>query len=405
MRKRSILLFILLSVLIPSGRAQDGGLTLEEAVAAALRNNPDVLRAQGELEASQARSLQAEARPDPEVVLSKEAIPWSFRGGEPETSLGVSQLFEFPGKRSLRMRIGRRGEEIAAAELERVRSVVSNQVKKAYIQASHSEKAVTLLGSVLDILSQYEEAADIRYRSGEVSATDVFRGRLEALKVRNDIIEARRALRADLDRLRLLMGGHAPLPSGLTTEMSFVPLNLSLEDVKRQAEERPSLRILRLETGMAEWAVELARKNFYPDFRLGVSSPSKSFSAWGFEVGTSIPLFRKGRTGELREAEAVRTMSLTALESRRMRALTLVESLYADAVAEGERLALFERSLLREADAMLRSALEEYRFGKTSSLGVFDIYRIVKETRIEHLRTLMNYLLSLAELEIAGEED
>jgi outer membrane protein TolC len=83
----------------------------------------------------------------------------------------------------------------------------------------------------------------------------------------------------------------------------------------------------------------------------------------------------------------------------------LIDTTYADIKAAEERLILFEQSLLREAEDMLQAAIGQFRYGKTDSLHVFDIYRIYKETRLEHLKTLLNFHLSLAELEAVGEEE
>lgn len=65
MRKKFIILIGFLSVLWTAGRGQEQGLTLEEAVAAALKNNPEIVMAQREVDASRARLLQSEALPIP----------------------------------------------------------------------------------------------------------------------------------------------------------------------------------------------------------------------------------------------------------------------------------------------------------------------------------------------------
>ncbi len=402
--KRSLTIF-LLSVLALPGWALELDLSLERAVALALENNPEIRLARKDVEASEARILQAEALPNPEILLTNEAIPWSFRGGEPEISLGIFQTLEFPGKRRLRKNIFRKAGEISRAELERVRLVVTARVKKSYLRAAFSQAVIARLESLLDVLAQYQEMADIRFKAGEVTATDVFRGRLEVLKVQNEIIEARRAGRADLVELEILLGAELDMLTRLTSELAFVPFSTSLEEVENEAEDRPSLSALSLESERAKAAIELARKQLYPDFSLGFLAPSKSFSAWGIEVGAALPIFRKKQTGEMREAEALYEESLISLEAQRRKVRMRIRSAYSDVEAAGERLELFEKSLLGEAEDMLLAAINEYRFGTSGSLAVFDVYRIYKETFLEHLKTLLDYRLSLAELEAAGEED
>ncbi len=405
--KRSLILLCVLSIgsLLGSGWASEQDLTLEGAVSLALQNNPEVRLAMKGVEASEARFLQAEALPNPEILLATEAIPWSLRGGGTEVTLGISQTLEFPGKRRLRKDIFRKSEEIARADLERVRMVVTARVKKAYFRAAHSQAIITRLESLLDVLAEYREMADIRFRAGEVTATDVFRGRLEVIKVQNDIIDARRAGSADLVDLEILLGTELDPSTRLATELAFIPLIGSLEDLEKQAENRPSLFALNLERERAEAAIEFARKSLYPDFSLGLMAPSKSFSAWGFEVGAALPLFRKRQTGEMREATALHEERLIALEAKKRQVRMRLRSAYSDVKAAEERLEIFKKSLLGEAEDMLLAVINDYRFGKTGSLAVFDVYRIYKETLLEHLNTLLDYRLSLAELEAAGEED
>jgi outer membrane protein TolC len=81
-----------------------------------------------------------------------------------------------------------------------------------------------------------------------------------------------------------------------------------------------------------------------------------------------------------------------------------VESSYADVRAASDQVALIETSLLKDAADLLSAGLTNYQYGKIDSLNLFDIYRLHRSAQFEHFRALLNYHLSLAELEAAGEE-
>ena len=97
----------------PPPSAAGPGLTLEQALEIALARNPEVLAARAEVEAARGRTLQLGAGPDPQLVAGFEGAPLpgtKDEGEDIEVSLGVEQVFEFPGKRALRAEIGGYGE-------------------------------------------------------------------------------------------------------------------------------------------------------------------------------------------------------------------------------------------------------------------------------------------------------
>jgi outer membrane protein TolC len=49
--------------------------------------------------------------------------------------------------------------------------------------------------------------------------------------------------------------------------------------------------------------------------------------------------------------------------------------------------------------------MASYQYGKIDSLSLLDLYRSYKETKREYLRTLFNYRIALAELQVAAEEE
>jgi cobalt-zinc-cadmium efflux system outer membrane protein len=404
--KRSFVLAALAALIIVSAfPAEEGGLSLEKAVETALARNPEVLAARAEVEAARGRRMQLEAVPNPELSFEAVGLPlWNSRH-EQEFSLGLRQRLEYPGKRVLRRDIGRSGEDQTALELERVRNVVRGRTERAYFRAAYSLNKVTDLESILATLKEYSELAAERYKNGQVPYLDVIRGRLESLRLRNEIVEARRELKERTMSLGLLMGAERYEPLEFSTAIGFSPLVQSFEELKTAALAGTTLRLTAAKAKQAGLSLSLARKSGLPDFIVGLFTPSKRLGEWGVEVGLTLPLFRQEYRGAAVEAEAI--VEQAAIESRRQarRILLVLERSYADIQALEEQIGLFRDALMRDVEESLKAGLISYQYGKTDALGVLDIVRSLKESRAEYLRALLNHRLALIELAAAGEDE
>lgn len=405
MRKKIFILIALPILFLSFLFAGERGLTLEEAISTALKNNPDILLAQKEIEASQGRRLQLEARPNPELIFSDEGLGGNSKKGEKEISLGIEQIIEFPGKRAIRQAIGNYGEDISLLKLERIKLIVSAKVEKAYFKASYSQKIVSSLVSVLDILKHYIDLARERYQIGQVPYLDIIRGRLEYLKVLNELVEAKREAKENFISLILIMGKDAPAPVTFLTELSFAPFTKTLSDLKEDIEKSPSLKILSMKQKQTEAELALSRKAQFPDLKIGFFYPSLRPSAWGVEFGLAIPLFLKKQKGEILEAEALNSASVVSVEAKKKRIQPQIEKAYSDLRALEEQVKLFENSFQAEVEDALNAGMASYQYGKIDSLSLLDLYRSYKETKREYLRTLFNYRIALAELQVAAEEE
>ena len=385
------------------------GLTLEKALEIALARNPDVLAARATVEAARGRTLQFKARPDPQILASLEGLPipgLKKEGDETEVNLGIEQVFEYPGKRSLRTEIGRRGEDIAQAELERVELLVSAGVKKAYWKAVFAGNAAETLGKSESRLDALLADLQAKYRTSAASYADVLRARAEKARLRNQIIEQTKERHAAGLELNVLLGRAFDEPIGLLTGMPFIPLAADLPGLWENARAtRPSFKIAALRKDRAAAAVKLAELSRRPDFLAGILLPSVRPNAWGISFGLTMPFLRPGRAkGEAIEAGAEAEFARIGAEALDRRVRSDLERAYAAAKAAEEQVLVFEKSLLTELEGELQIQLEYFRYGKVEAFSLLDLYRTYVLAEVDHLRAVLLYNLALADLEVAGEE-
>ncbi|HEX2695980.1 MAG TPA: TolC family protein [Acidobacteriota bacterium] len=384
-------------------------LTLEKAVEIALARNPKVLEARAGVEASRGRTLQLRSRPEPGVVASLEGIPipgLKKDGDGTEVSLGIEQVFEYPGKRSLRAEIGRQGEDLAQSELDRVRLLLASQVKKNYWRAAFSTGAVAALERSASRLDALLENVQAKYQTGSATFADVLRVRAEKARLRNQILDQSKERRMAELNLNELLARPPSEPIELLTSLPFNPLAVDPAALLETARvSLPSFRVAALRMERAGSAIKLADLGRRPDFLAGLLLPSVRPNAWGVSFGLTMPFLRPGRAkGAAMEAHAEAESSRLASEALDRRVETAIKSAFAAAKSAEEQVRVYERSLLTELEEELGIQLEYFRYGKVEAYSLLDLYRTYVLAQVEHLRALLLYNLALADLEVAGEE-
>jgi cobalt-zinc-cadmium efflux system outer membrane protein len=406
--KKYIILILFASTISPLGASGEEGLTLEQAVKIALQRNPEILLAQKDMVTATGKRLQMEAISDPDIVFRDEGLSLKKNASEgegKEYSFGIEQGLEFPGKRALRGEIGRYGEEQAALELDKIRLLIGARVKKAYYRAVLSLRTVESLEKAAVLLDQVTENLVIKYQAGTASYSDVLRAKVEKARLQNRIIEERREGTASRAEFNILLGRKGDEALNLSTDMAFIPLDKGLPDIKEEARtSSPALKLLASKRRQSEAGLRLARKNTLPDFSLGLYFPSLRTGSWGFSVGLTVPLWRTRQKGEIMEADAANGIALISAENEERRMMARIESAYAGVKASEEQVRIFEQKLLKDMDDEIRLAISQYQYGKIEFFNLLDLYRTYAATQLEHLKALYLYLVSRADLEVAGEE-
>jgi len=390
--------------------AQEAGLSLDQAVALALERHPDVLAARKAVDAARGRALQLGSRPVPLIALSVGGVPLpglKNEGDETEIDLGFEQIFEYPGRRALRVEIGRREEALAEAELESVRLRLVAAAKKAYWRAAFARRTSAALERSEEIAEAILDNIQSKYEAGTAAYPDLLRARAEKARLRNQILEARKDRETARSALNFLLGRPADEPLALLTEMAYTPIPVkSLEALKREARTiRPAFKIAALRKERAAAAVELAGLGLRPDFVAGFSFPGKRFNAWGVSFGLTLPFLSPGRAeGERMEAAAEAELSRLAADALERRLDAALAGAYAEAKAAEEQILVFEESLLGDMEDEMKISLAYYALGKVEFTSLLDLFRSYVLTEVEHIRALSLYLTALADLDVAGED-
>jgi len=157
----------------------------------------------------------------------------------------------------------------------------------------------------------------------------------------------------------------------------------------------------------AEKGRELAYRNRYPDFAVGVSprQVGSRIEAWELMVEVNIPLQQESRRRQESEAEAMLSAARSQKESAANRLIgELFENLAALKAAQKVE-ALTTTSLLPQSEATLQAALAGYETGKVDFSTLLDAQRQIRKSKQDRLKAQADAQARLAAIErLLGED-
>ncbi len=363
-------------------------LGLNDAVAIALADSPNLAAMQARFEAMSAIPSQVGTLPDP--VLSFGALNFptdTFHAGqEPNTQvqIGISQRLPFPGKLALleeasSFEADAAGNSVAESRLRLIRDVQSSWWTLHYL-----DKSLGILAQNQELLRQFVQIAKTKYEVGSGLQQDVLLAQLELSKLLDRKIQLTGMRRSESARFNHLVGRSADIPIVLpdSTNLLLPELADETELVTRAREMRPRLTQIRNQIQAAQSRVGLARKDYYPDFTVGAiygtrqgdNPPHRGgdrADLLTLRLSINLPLYHSRK-----RASAVSQRS-SELQSERYALSDELNSVHAeisrasaDYVQAREKFSLFATGIIPQARQTVESMLAAYQVSEVDFLNL-----------------------------------
>src|ERR1700674_4836047 len=278
--------------------------------------NPQIQAALHGWESAKQVPSQVSTLPDPQFTAQQVNVgsPRPFAGYTNSdfayVGLGVSQDFPYPGKLRLRGEMAKRDADVAQQQYESARRSVLAGIKAAYFQLSYLSKTLGILESDGELLQQVEKAADARYRSGMGNQHDLFQAQLERTKLLLEITMHHLEVAKSQAQIKHLLNRQQSSPDIEPAELSETPIPLTFDELLPAAKaQNPGISGAEKMIEKQSLQVDLARKDFYPDFNLQYmwqrTDPAQFRAYYVVTLGVRIPIYRGRRQqSELAQAEA-----------------------------------------------------------------------------------------------------
>lgn len=398
-------------------------LTLARAEQLALESNPALAGAKAQAEAMAEVPSQAGALPDPRLGLNAMNLPVDTfdLDQEPMTQMQISlsQAFPFPGKRGLRRAAAEHEAGAAAAAVGERKLGVLSDVRVVWWRIFSLDRALDIVRENQVLMRDFVEIAQTKYKVGAGLQQDVLLAQLELSRFLNQelLLVGQReaeaaALNALLDRppafaVRLA----AALPNDRLPELAP-----ESDLLHKAVENRPLLAGQRELVEAARDRTDLAKRDYYPDFRLGAAYGFRDtadrvtgetlpdFLSVMFSV--NLPIYSRSRQSK---ALAQRHSELSQRQFQFGDSLRAVEAAIAGNraryLAAREQVALFSGAILPQAEQTVQSMLAGYQVNEVDFLNVVNAELRLFEAQVSYWRALGDAKQSLARLATAvGEE-
>jgi len=373
-------------------------LAVDEWVALALANNPELRAARAELEAAAARVQQAGLRPNPMLDLGgQKAI-----SPDNNLSVGLTVPLDLNGRKEGRVGVAEREVDVRRAQIaERERRLRADvRMKAGEVLAARRTLGVTdeLARANRQALALVEE----RVRQGAAPALEENLMRVEVNRLEaGRLMQASRADVATL-QLKALAGTPPDEPLDIRGDLSSPPPAPALADaLGRGVEQRPDVRAARAEVAVAQAKVrkEQAEGRWDASVNVGYQRQDFGYNLRGltdsgstrqiqdvfhyFGAGFTVTLpVRNRNEGNVAAANA----ETTAAERRREFAELIARQEVAAALAQYEAarrtVDLYERGVRGIARANVDVVRQSYGLGRATLLDVIAEQR--RYIEIEH---------------------
>ena len=381
-------------------------LVLPELIQEVLARNPELVAARKQWEAATNRIAQARSLDDPILSVQLWNIPQPFKATQADNTIfGLSQNLPFPGKLALKADVASRSADITEQSVRAKELELIARLKQTFYDLFLAQKALQIHHEQVDLLRQFVEIANAKFRAGKGSQADVLKAQVELslLLQQLPVLEQRRqTVTAMLNTLR---DRDPASPLGMAQEPSQLPLEKSLEDLHSLAlSDRPEIKAAELDVQRNEQSHTLAQRQYYPDFNVAFQR-FQNFQAndgFGAYVAMSLPFsFWTKPKYDAGVQEAAAAVAVARAQQQTLENLTRfqINDLLAKLRATDQVATLYRTTILPQAVQSLEAAQVGYRAGKAGFLDLIDTQRAWRGFQLEYFKALVDRQRQLAELE------
>jgi outer membrane protein TolC len=382
--------------------------TLEALVREALERNPEILSARRRFDAATKRPSQVSTLPEPKFSFTNFGVghPASPLNGSDFAYLGVgvSQEFPFPGKLSLMKAMARKEADSERQMVLDTELRVISRLKQAYFDLYYSHKAIEILEKDRDLLDKFTKIAEAKYRVGSGLQQDVLKAQVEI----STLMQRLEMVQQQQGSLEAFLNSQVNRPVtagiGMLAEVKKFELTRPLDDLLRLAQENaPRVRSRQEMLDSSAFALDLARKEYMPDFGVGfqyqkTGSLYPDYYMASFEVKVPLYFWRKQRLG----VEEAATRLVQTRHEYQMTSQEIsfgVKDQFLVAKTSERLLAMYEQGVIPQAAASLESALAGYQTGKVDFLTLINNLTVLLNFEMDYYRELSNQQKAVARLE------
>ena len=366
---------------------------VDEAIAIALKNHPSIKA--GELQVKQQQKLKNTAwdLPDTKIVYEREnnepgmenwAVEQELKN--PVEYIKINKLAD--------QRIKQSKTELAKRKMQLIRDV-----RAAYLDVLYAKDKVKLLDKLKNTFSELNKAGELRYKTGDISYLEKVSAQAKSKEIKVAKEEA----------LNLLNTRKSILMNKLFLKDTLVILETKLDKMGMKEayagidslNSNPEVALFKQQWKTSQAEGKAVQSVSWPDpfFRYSRKDFAAAGSFSAVEVGLRIPIDIWAEKGRNQAAKIAAEESFQNYRQVEYDMMTAYKNIMKNLETYSQQLDYFEKSRLKEADMIIKSASKQYKAGNIDYLQYTQYFDQATQIRLKYLEYLKKYNQNIIELE------
>jgi outer membrane protein TolC len=334
-----------------------------------------------------------------------------------QLQVGVSQMFPYPGKLGLREDIALFEAEAALHSTEEMRLNLDMNVSVTWWEIYYLDRSLETVQRNQSLLRQFVEVARTKYEVGKGLQQDVLLAQLELSKLLDQEIRRQAVRDHQVIRLNVMMAEPPdnPVVIAAMTAQPGTSLAESALLYQRASSARPLLSEKRAAIKASESRLELAKKGYYPDFKVGVMYGNRDENDLGQSrqdflsvvLSLNVPLYAGTKqdraVGQRARELASNHYALTDQRNLVFSSIAAARTDYERALSQVE---LFSKGIIPQARQTVESMLAGYRVGQVDFLNLVRTQVTLFNYELQYWQSYTEAHQAIARIKAAvGEEN
>ncbi|HMG07131.1 MAG TPA: efflux RND transporter permease subunit, partial [Mucilaginibacter sp.] len=413
---KALLVFIFagISLLLQTTQSQaqsNPPLTLDSAIAKALRNNLQV-RSAG-LTVEQSRALQKSGTDIPKTELMLTQDPTS--GGNMDNAIGITQNVAWPGLYKNQRKLLNQQTLLAERTGNITRAEITRNVRNAYYAYLLNRETLRVLNYQDSIYLGFVKKAEIRMKTGETSSLELFSARNKYQEVRALKIGVQADLKSNELALKQLLNTNEPIM--IAENQLPLPIMLPADTLNINHNTQVNAELQNIEVANARVAVEKSKG--MPDLTIGYNqqlvisgfnpaginrgySPGTRIA--GIQLGVALPVFNGANRSRVKAEKLSGQIAQTNYQNVQSQVRLQYEQEMQQYQKFRQSVDYYTAGGLKQADEQLRIAQVSFKLGEIGYIEYIQNLSAAVQIKLAYIETVSRLNQSAIQLQFLRGE-
>jgi len=384
--------------------AHASGLSLEQAVQAAMRDNSQMKASRSLVEAAKANLTGQRAPINPMFTyggLNNSVAPPPTLNVNNPSNYGFTFTVETNGANQWRTSQAANQLRQAQSDAQTAFLNVRQGVTNAYVALQIANRQ---LGDEREAYADARRIRDLtrkQFDSGAAPQTNAIRADISLTQEVGSLLNQINAVKLARASLNIALGRKPDEPVDATEVLEYSPIHPELQELQDQAAaNRPELKSAKYNRDALKANVGLQRSQYYPNLIVGTDL--RLVRTGVFLVGFTMPLFDLGGIhGAVTQAKKNAEAQTAEITLTQQQVRQDVQSAYEALVVARGTVEAFEGGMLPQAESLEKKIEQGYVLGGNTILDLLDAQSTLRAARIAYYGAIGSYRQALAQLERA----